>query len=333
MPLHLPDINPVLLQLGPVAVRWYALAYVAGIVLGWLYAARMLRKVELWPAGKPPITPEQLDDLILWLTGGIILGGRIGYILAYDASIIWKQPLEMFMIWQGGMSFHGGFTGVLIAVLIWCRLNRFDLARTLNLGDLMASAAPIGLLFGRLANFVNGELWGRPTHLPWGMVFCNKYVRAQYQGLCPAGEDVARHPSQLYEAFGEGLILFAVLWFLGWRLNKLKRPGLLAGVFIAGYGIIRILLESVRNPDSQMLPFFKDVVTMGTLLSIPMLIGGAWLVWRALKTPESPEPAEVPAAESGPALGPVAEDAVLAEDLAKASSEPASEEPDAGTAA
>ncbi len=333
MPLHLPDINPVLLQLGPLAVRWYALAYVAGIVLGWLYAARMLRKAELWPAGKPPITAEQLDDLILWLTGGIILGGRIGYILAYDASIIWKNPIEVVMIQNGGMSFHGGFTGVLIAVLIWGRLNKFDMVRTLSLGDMMASAAPLGLLFGRLANFVNGELWGRPTHLPWGMVFCNKYIRAQYQGLCPAGEGIARHPSQLYEAFGEGLVLFAVLWVLGWRLKKLKRPGLLMGVFVAGYGIIRILLESVRNPDSQMLPFFKDVLTMGTLLSLPMVIGGAWLVWRALKTPEAPEPAEALVAEPAPTVEPAAEDEVLGKDPAEASAEPSSEEPDAGTAA
>ena len=296
MSLHLPDINPVIFQLGPLAVRWYALAYVAGIVLGWLYAGRMLRRTELWPNDRAPVTAEQLDDLILWLTGGVILGGRIGYILAYDASIIWNHPLDVFKIWEGGMSFHGGFTGVLIASVIWCRLNKMSFASSLSLGDLLASAAPLGLFFGRLANFVNGELWGRPTHLPWGMVFCNKYVEKQYGGQCPANvdaltgsyHDIARHPSQLYEALGEGIILFGLLWFLGQRLYKLKKPGLVMGVFVAGYGIIRILLESVRNPDEQMLPFFKNVLTMGTLLSIPMVIAGAWLIWRALNTPDTP---------------------------------------------
>ncbi len=290
MPLHLPDIDPVLLHLGPVKVRWYALAYVAGIVLGWLYAARLLRQTKLWPQDRPPISAEQLDDLILWLTAGVILGGRIGYIIAYDASIIWKAPLEVFKIWEGGMSFHGGFTGVLIASVIWSRRNGLDLSRALGLGDLLASCAPMGLFFGRLANFVNGELWGRVTHMPWGMVFCNRYTPVDVYGQCAAGP-LPRHPSQLYEAFGEGLLLFTVLLVLGTQLNKLRRPGLVMGVFIAGYGTLRILVEMVRNPDAQMLPFFKDVVTMGQLLSIPMVAAGLWLVWRALKTPEAPTPA------------------------------------------
>lgn len=293
MSLRLPDIDPVLLHLGPVSVRWYALAYVAGIVIAWLYAGRMLRNERLWAPRKPPITPEQLDDLILWMTGGVILGGRIGYILAYDASIIWKNPVEVFMIQNGGMSFHGGFTGVVIAALIYCRLNRLAGPAVLNLGDLLASVAPFGLGLGRLANFVNGELWGRVTHVPWGMVFCNKYILKQYNGTCPADPDnlgLTRHPSQLYEAFGEGIVLFGVLWFLGYRMHKMHKPGLLMGVFIAGYGIIRILLESVRNPDAQMLPFFKDVLTMGTLLSIPMVLAGGWFIWRALKTPDAPVP-------------------------------------------
>ena len=290
MPLHLPDIDPVLLHLGPVKVRWYALAYVAGIVLGWLYAARLLRQTKLWPQDRPPISAEQLDDLILWLTAGVILGGRIGYIIAYDASIIWKAPLEVFKIWEGGMSFHGGFTGVLISSVIWSRRNGLDLSRALGLGDLLASCAPMGLFFGRLANFVNGELWGRVTHVPWGMVFCNQYTPVDAYGQCAAGP-LPRHPSQLYEAFGEGLLLFTVLLVLGTQLNKLRRPGLVMGVFIAGYGTLRILVEMVRNPDAQMLPFFKDVVTMGQLLSIPMVAAGLWLVWRALKTPEAPTPA------------------------------------------
>lgn len=290
MPLHLPDIDPVLLHLGPVKVRWYALAYVAGIVLGWLYAARLLRQPKLWPQDRPPISAEQLDDLILWLTAGVILGGRIGYIIAYDASIVWKAPLEVFKIWEGGMSFHGGFTGVLIASVIWSRRNGLDLSRALGLGDLLASCAPMGLFFGRLANFVNGELWGRVTHVPWGMVFCNTYTPVDAYGQCAAGL-LPRHPSQLYEAFGEGLLLFTVLLLLGTQMKKLRRPGLIMGVFIAGYGTLRILVEMVRNPDAQMLPFFKDVVTMGQLLSIPMVAAGIWLIWRALKTPEAPMPA------------------------------------------
>lgn len=281
MTLRLPEIDPVLLSLGPVSVRWYALAYVAGIVLGWLYAGRLLKKAELWPNNQAPVTADQLDDLVLWLTGGIILGGRLGYVLAYDASVIWKDTLQVFQIWNGGMSFHGGFLGVLVASVLWCRAQKFTLPQALNLGDVLAMAAPIGLFLGRVANFVNGELWGRPTDAPWGMVFCNSHIEQQY-GYCPAGE-VARHPSQLYEALGEGLLLFGLTWFLAFRLRKLQKPGLIMGVFIAGYGLIRILLESVRNPDAQMLPFFKDVVTMGTLLSIPMVAGGAWLIWRAVK--------------------------------------------------
>jgi len=300
LPLHLPDIDPVLLHLGPVKVRWYALAYIAGIVLGWFYAARLLRQPRLWPQDRPPIGVEQLDDLILWLTGGVILGGRIGYIIAYDASIVWTHPLDVFKVWEGGMSFHGGFTGVLIASVIWARRNGLDLPRALSLGDVLASCAPMGLLFGRLANFINGELWGRVTHAPWGMVFCNHFTPVDpATGLCLAGP-LPRHPSQLYEAFGEGLLLFAVLWLLGMPLKKLRKPGLVMGVFIAGYGTLRILVEMVRNPDAQMLPFFKNVITMGQLLSVPMVLAGVWLVWRAIKTPELPAPAVTQPADNTP---------------------------------
>ena len=304
MTLRLPEIDPVLVHLGPVAIRWYALAYVAGIVLGWMYAGRLLKRPELWPDNRPPVTADQLDDLILWLTGGVILGGRIGYILAYNAAIVWTSPLEVFKIWEGGMSFHGGFTGVLIAAVIWCRRNGMTFAGALNLGDILATVAPIGLFFGRIANFINGELWGRVTEVPWGMVFCNSYIRKQYEktyhGLCPAGE-LPRHPSQLYEALGEGLIMFVLLWFLGQRLYKFKRPGLVMGVFITGYGVIRILVEMVRNPDEQMLSFFKDVITMGQLLSIPMVAGGAWLIWRALKADVPPATVAAPVSDKTPA--------------------------------
>ncbi len=295
MPLHLPDIDPVLLALGPVKIRWYALAYVAGIVAGWYYISRLLKRESLWAPRAAPLEAGQLDDLILWVTLGVILGGRIGYILFYDASIIWKDPVQVFTIWQGGMSFHGGFIGVVAAAAGYSLSKKFPADRMLNLGDLLAAAAPIGLFFGRLANFVNGELWGRPTHVPWGMVFCNKYIIAQYDqdyhGTCPADYVngvyegmVTRHPSQLYEAFGEGIVLFGILNLLIWRFGKLQRPGLVMGTFIAGYGIIRILLENVREPDAQMLPFFKNVITMGQSLSLLMLIAGGFFIWHSGRT-------------------------------------------------
>jgi phosphatidylglycerol:prolipoprotein diacylglycerol transferase len=284
MSLKLPDIDPVLVHIGPLAIHWYALAYIAGIVCGWLYVSRLLRRGELWTPRTPPITTAQLDDLILWIMLGIVLGGRIGYIIAYDTSIIWEHPLQMFQIWQGGMSFHGGFTGVMIATLLYCRAKKLDLRSILNLGDALAAATPIGLFFGRLANFVNGELWGRPTSLPWGMDFCNKYILQQYNGVCPADPDgvpVLRHPSQLYEALGEGVILFSLMWLLIHRFGKLKQPGLIMGVFIAGYGIVRILLENVRNPDAQMPDFLKHWITMGMILSVPMVLAGGFLIWNS----------------------------------------------------
>ena len=303
MPLHLPDIDPVIVHLGPLAIRWYALAYVFGIVAGWYYISRMLKAERLWTPRSAPLEPSQLDDLILWITLGVILGGRIGYILFYDASIIWKDPVQVFTIWQGGMSFHGGFLGVIIATVGYSLAKKFPASRMLNLGDLLAAAAPIGLFAGRLANFVNGELWGRPTHVPWGMVFCNKYILQQYNGDCPANHDpltgeyhdVVRHPSQLYEAFGEGLLLFSIIALLIWRFGRLRRPGLVMGTFVTGYAIIRILLENVREPDAQMLPFFKNVITMGQSLSLLMLVAGMFFIWYALREPpaatgETPKP-------------------------------------------
>ncbi|MGZ3298264.1 MAG: prolipoprotein diacylglyceryl transferase [Asticcacaulis sp.] len=297
--MNLPDINPALFTLppfhlagatiGPISVRWYALAYVTGIVAGWFYAARLLRRTDLWMPRTPPLEPEHLDDLVLWLTLGVIVGGRIGYVLFYDTSLIWERPLGIFQVWEGGMSFHGGFTGVMIASLIYCRVKGFDLARTLNLGDLLASCAPIGLFFGRLANFVNGELWGRVTHVPWGMVFCNHYTPSDIYGRCLAGPE-PRHPSQLYEAFGEGIILFTLLWWLGNRRGQFRRPGLIMGVFIAGYGIIRILLENVRNPDAQMPEFLRHWITMGMILSLPMVAAGAFLIWNGRRMEVLPAP-------------------------------------------
>ncbi|MFT3996572.1 MAG: prolipoprotein diacylglyceryl transferase [Asticcacaulis sp.] len=286
--MTLPDIDPVIFHLGPVALRWYALAYVAGIAVGWWYLSQLLRKEHLWTPAHAPVSRENLEDLVIWMALGVILGGRIGYVLFYDLAPILKEPLQFFKVWEGGMSFHGGFMGVVIAGILYTRKHAIN---PWKLGDLLALVAPIGLFFGRLANFINGELWGRTTEGPWGMVFCNTYIIKQYGGVCPAGY-LPRHPSQLYEAALEGVLLFVIGWLLAQRFGKLKQPGLIMGTFIAGYGLCRILIEFVREPDAQMLPFFKDVITMGQSLSLLMVMGGAFCIWMALKgrTQDKPVP-------------------------------------------
>ena len=275
-----PEIQPVMLHLGPLAIRWYALAYVAGILLGWRYAVSLVRNPGLWGPAKPTATPAQIDDLVLWITLGVILGGRLGYVLFYDTSVIWTDPLQIFQVWKGGMSFHGGLIGVTLALLGFALVNKIA---PLRLGDLVAPAVPIGLFFGRLANFINGELWGRPTHVPWGMVFCNRVIQDMNSGDCPAGL-TPRHPSQLYEACLEGLVLFAVLRLASHRFKWLQREGAVAGLFLLGYGLSRVALENVRQPDQQM-PNFPLGLTMGMMLSAPMILIGAGLVWRALTRP------------------------------------------------
>ncbi|MFN3806569.1 prolipoprotein diacylglyceryl transferase [Asticcacaulis sp.] len=277
--MTLPDIDPVLLHIGPLALRWYALAYVAGIAVGWWYLTQLIRKESLWAPYPAPLSRENLEDLIIWMALGIILGGRIGYVLFYDLAPILKNPLQFFKVWEGGMSFHGGFIGVCIAGVLYSRRHRIN---PWTLGDLLSCAAPIGLFFGRIANFINGELWGRTTDAPWGMVFCNKYLLQQYGGVCPAGY-LPRHPSQLYEAVLEGILLFVVGYLLVHVYRKLRQPGLIMGVFVAGYGLARVLVEFVREPDAQMLPFFKHVITMGQTLSLLMIIGGGIAIWLALR--------------------------------------------------
>ncbi|HUO21073.1 MAG TPA: prolipoprotein diacylglyceryl transferase [Caulobacteraceae bacterium] len=275
-----PDFDPVMLHLGPLAIRWYALAYVAGILLGWRYAVGLVRNARLWGPVSPPATPAQIDDLVLWVTLGVIIGGRLGYELFYDTSVIWNDPVQILKVWQGGMSFHGGLIGVILAIVGFSVVNRI---RPLRVGDLIAPAVPIGLFFGRIANFINGELWGRPTHVPWGMVFCNKTIEASYGGDCPAGL-VRRHPSQLYEAALEGLVMFAVLRLATHRFKALQREGATTGLFLVGYALCRIALENVRQPDAQM-PDFPLGLTMGMMLSAPMLIVGAVLLVRAWRLP------------------------------------------------
>ncbi|MFT4091089.1 MAG: prolipoprotein diacylglyceryl transferase [Asticcacaulis sp.] len=268
--MTLPDIDPVLLQIGPVAIHWYALAYIVGIALGWWYLHRLINKESLWGPQGAPLDNQRLEDMVLWLALGVIVGGRIGYILFYDLATVMADPLRALRVWEGGMAFHGGFLGVVVAGWLYARAQKIN---PWSLGDLLACAAPIGLFLGRVANFINGELWGRPTDMPWGVVFCNQYA-------CSGGQE-ARHPSQLYEAALEGVLLFVILFVLTHIYKKLKQPGLLMGVFIAGYGLSRILVETVRNPDKHMTDF--QVITMGMILSTPMVIAGLAIIMLALK--------------------------------------------------
>ena len=243
----------------------------------------LTRKAALWQGSAPAATALQLDDLVLWVTLGVILGGRIGYVLFYDFQSMMADPSEIVKVWHGGMSFHGGFLGVCLAIVLFSRANRLNMLR---LGDLVAPCAPIGLFFGRLANFINGELWGRPTNLPWGMVFCNKHIVAVNGGDCPAGL-LTRHPSQLYEAALEGLVLFGLLRWATHKAKWLNREGAIVGLFLVGYGVARVSLENVRQPDRQM-PDFPLGLTMGMMLSIPMILVGGWLIWRGLNRPPAP---------------------------------------------
>jgi phosphatidylglycerol:prolipoprotein diacylglycerol transferase len=266
-----PVFNPTALQIGPIAIRWYALAYICGIVLGWIYARSLVKKERLW-GGPAPISLVQLDDFILWVTIGIIVGGRTGYVLFYNPSFFFEHPAEIFELWKGGMSFHGGFLGCVAAVMLFARNNGISI---LSLGDITTAVGPIGLFLGRLANFINSELWGRAADesVPWAMVF-------------PNGGPLPRHPSQLYEAGLEGILLFTILAVMI-RMGALKRPGLILGSFIAIYAFARITGEFFREPDPQ-LGFLWGGLTMGMLLSVPMIIAGAILIvmaWRR-KTPE-----------------------------------------------
>jgi len=272
------------LTLGPFALRWYALAYIAGILLAWRYSLRLLGNPKLWGSTPPPATALQLDDLILWVTLGIIGGGRIGYILFYELPLsagraaLAADPWEIIRLWHGGMSFHGGFLGVAIAVIWFARSQKIDLLR---LGDIVAPCAPIGIALVRVANFINGELWGRVTNAPWAIEFCSPNIEPYVNGECVAGH-VGRHPSQLYEAALEGVVLFVLLRAATHTYGWLQKRGAATGAFLLLYGFARIALENVRMPDEgfQNLPFG---LTMGMMLSTPMVLAGAVLLWRALR--------------------------------------------------
>jgi phosphatidylglycerol:prolipoprotein diacylglycerol transferase len=255
-----PAIDPIALQIGPLAIRWYSLAYVVGIVIGWRFIIHLIRRS---PAD---IERQMIDDFVLWATLGVILGGRLGFVLFYRPDFYFANPLEIPALWRGGMSFHGGVLGMVCAVILFARRRGIS---ALSLGDLVCAAAPIGLLFGRIANFINGELYGRVSDVPWAMVF-------------PRGGPDPRHPSQLYEAGLEGLVLFIVLAVLVYGFKALNKPGMILGGFFAGYGIARFIVEFFREPDSY-LGFLYAGATMGQLLSLPLMAAGAALIWQAVR--------------------------------------------------
>lgn len=257
-----PDIDPVLIQIGPLAIRWYALAYIGGIAVAWWYVRGLLMREGAWHNDKPPLSREQLNDLMFWIVLGVLVGGRLGYVIFYAPSILSENPLRVFAVWRGGMSFHGGLIGVIVALVGFCRSKDIPL---LSLADAAAIPTPLALCFGRIANFINGELWGRPTEAPWGIIF-------------PHAGDFARHPSQLYHAALEGLLLFVVLHCLARYTDILKRPGMLVGAFLVGYGVLRCVVEPFRAPEIFVGPAHYGV-TMGIALSLPMIALGIGLLF------------------------------------------------------
>jgi phosphatidylglycerol:prolipoprotein diacylglycerol transferase len=259
-----PMIDPVAVAIGPLAIRWYALAYIAGLLLGWWLAKRIAGADRLWGTVRRP-APLDVDDLILWVALGVIIGGRAGYVLFYDPAHYAENPLEALMVWHGGMSFHGGLVGAIVAIALFARSRKLP---ALPIFDLASAVAPIGLFFGRIANFINGELFGRAADVPWAMVF-------------PHGGPEPRHPSQLYQAALEGLVLLVLVQLLV-RAGALKRPGLVAGAFAVGYGLARIVGEQFREPDAQ-IGFLAGGLTMGMLLSIPVLLAGLVVMAIALR--------------------------------------------------
>jgi phosphatidylglycerol:prolipoprotein diacylglycerol transferase len=272
--LPFPNIDPVIVQIGPLAIHWYGLAYIVGILFAYWYAKRLVTDSKLWAGGALPMKPEDLDDFLVWAAIGVVAGGRIGYILFYDFARYLANPLDMFAVWQGGMSFHGGFAGTTLAMILFARSRGINVW---SFFDVVAAGAPVALGLVRSTNFINSELWGRPTDVPWAFVF-------------PNGGPFARHPSQLYEAALEGLVLFLVLRLLTHSLFKLKAPGFVAGAFVAGYGASRIFVEFFREPDQHIGYLLGDWLTMGMVLSTPMVVAGIWMMARAKRT-AAPNPA------------------------------------------
>ena len=258
--LEYPDISPIIFSLGPIVIRWYSMAYLVGIISAWLLIKRNVKQNNI------PLTKENIEDLVFDVTMGIILGGRLGYVLFYGTSVFWEHPLQILAIWNGGMSFHGGIVGVILALWYFSHQVKMPFLRVT---DLVVLYVPIGIFLGRLANFINDELWGRVTTVPWAVRF-------------PNGGYLPRHPSQIYEALAEGVLMFVVLNLL-WRFKWVReRVGFVSGVFACLYAVMRISMEQFREPDIQ-LGYFWNCVTMGQMLSLPFLIAGAWVIVRTIK--------------------------------------------------
>ena len=266
-----PDIDPVAVQIGPIAIKWYGLAYLAGLLLGWLYIRRLLSQTKLWADDRPPFLPQKVDDLLIYMVAGVLIGGRLGFVLFYEPSYYLENPLDIVAVWKGGMAFHGGLFGSGVAIWIFSRRNGINPWST---SDLCTATVPIGIFFGRIANFINGELFGRPTDAPWGMVFPE--ARLHY----PNVEPTARHPSQLYEAMLEGLLLFIVLRILTHYYGALKRPGLVSGTFLVGYALARSTAELFREPHFAH-SLNIEPLTVGIAYSIPMLLLGLFVIYFA----------------------------------------------------
>ena len=289
MVIPFPEIDPVAVPIyGRIAIRWYALSYIAGVLVGWWFVIRMLRQKSLWTnppfSGKPPATEEQIGDLVVWATLGVILGGRIGWDIFYGVLLcshspgsgychglpmeFLTNPVRLIAAWDGGMSFHGGAIGVVLAIALFCRRRKLSF---LMIGDLVCLVQPIGQFFGRIANFVNGELWGKKTDVPWAMIFPR------------AGDNAPRHPSQLYEAALEGILLFTVLQICLRVFRLHERPGLISAIFLASYGLLRFVVEFFREPDTQFIGWFS----MGQALSVALLAAGGYLAFVVLGRPKA----------------------------------------------
>lgn len=289
--IEFPNIAPEIFSVSlfgiEFALRWYALAYLVGLVAGWRIIMMLARRPAIWPANTAPIEPSKVEDLLGWIVIGTIIGGRLGFVMFYQPAYYLGHPTEILRIWQGGMAFHGGLLGVIVAGVLFCRKYKIPM---LQISDAMAFVVPVGLLLGRLANFINAELWGRPTTMPWGVAFPGPAAQdcPDVVGVC------ARHPSQLYEAGLEGLLLGLVMLVLVTRFSAFKRPGLITGVFFSGYAISRFVVEFFRQPDFQFVTIGNPIgwavqfgdfgMTMGQLLSLPMLAIGLFFLMRARST-------------------------------------------------
>ena len=262
--LPFPNIDPVLFSIGPLSVHWYGIGYVIGILFAWWYGKKLVNTARLWPNNNAPMDPLALDDFVLWAALGVVIGGRLGYVLFYNFDFYISNPQEIPAVWDGGMSFHGGILGTTVAMILFARKRGIPVW---SMFDTIAAGVPIGLGVVRIANFINSELWGRVSDVSWAVYF-------------PNGGPLPRHPSQLYEAALEGFVLFFVLALLIWKGNKLKAPGFIAGAFVAGYGLSRILVEFFREPDAQLGYLVGGWMTMGMVLSVPMVLLGVWAMWR-----------------------------------------------------